>query len=183
MNDSGRVAKVRLTCGGKDVNGPVWLVPFVASSGPYGGGTAALSLTLPGNGALSVRFGSVRPLASASPGCVAHCVSPTCAAIIAIAFGVDGPVAVWWKLSNNTKRSAYCHRNGIVSQSTCDITTSPFCLVCSVGFAVGARPLAFTIGAATPEASARVVQSFLVERIAVVQRRDLVAWSACMSCR
>src|SRR5208282_348220 len=89
-------------------------------------------------------FGSVKPVGSASEGCLTHCVSPTWPAIMAIAFGVDGPVAVWWKLSNRTNWSAYCHMKGIVSQSTCEMTTSPFCLVCRLGLEVGATPLLLT---------------------------------------
>ena len=37
--------------------------------------------------------------------------------MIAIAFGVEGPTIVWWKLSNSTKFFAQAHMNGIVSQS------------------------------------------------------------------
>ena len=97
---------------------------------------------------------AVETLVLAWVGCFTHCVSPTCAPIMAIAFGVDGPVAVWWKLSNSAKRSAYCHRNGMVSQSTWPITTWPFCFVCKVGLEVGATLLLLTTVAdveASPE--------------------------------
>ena len=118
MNDSGSVANVRLTwfvgveVNGNavfEVNGPF---PLLASSGPYGGLVVAVSLTVPGNGALSVTLGSVNPVGSACAGMldplrIAHGIWP---AIIAIAFGVDGPMMVWRKLSNRAKRSAYCQQ-------------------------------------------------------------------------
>src|ERR1700756_4704571 len=95
-------------------------------------------------GGVSVSSGSVCPFASPSDGGFTHCVSPTWPAIMATAFGEDGPVAVWWKLSNRLNRSANCHRNGIVSQWRWETTTSPFCLVCRFGAEVGARPDEFT---------------------------------------
>src|SRR5271168_2789167 len=97
MNDSGSVAKVRFMFGSAGL-----------SSGPYGGLTDDMSLFDPVHGPMSVSFGSVSPVGSASLGCSAHCVSPVWPAIIAMALGVEGPNVVWWKLSNSVNRSAYC---------------------------------------------------------------------------
>ncbi len=69
-----------------------------------------------------------------------------------------------WKLSNSVKRSAYCQRKGMVSQSTCAITSSAACFCCSDGFFSGGLPWRSTI------AVARVVQLFLRQRKAVERR-------------
>src|SRR5208282_1090018 len=41
-----------------------------------------------------------------SPGCLIHCVTPDCAANMARALGVEGPMMVSKKLSKSVKRSA-----------------------------------------------------------------------------
>ena len=64
--------------------------------------------------------------------------------MIAIAFGVDGPTIVWWKLSNRTKFFAQLHMNGIVSQSIWPMSTSAFCFCASV-IEVGAAPVFVTM--------------------------------------
>ena len=64
--------------------------------------------------------------------------------MIAIAFGVDGPTIVWWKLSNSTKFFAHDHMNGIVSQSIWPMSVSAFCDWASV-IEVGAAPVLVTI--------------------------------------
>jgi hypothetical protein len=65
----------------------------------------------PQNGSPSLTTGTplppIEPKALVlSSGCLTHCVSPDCPAIIAIAFGVEADSTVWWKLSNSVKRSA-----------------------------------------------------------------------------
>ncbi len=54
--------------------------------------------------------------------CLTHCVSPDCPAIIAIAFGVEGVSSVAKMLSKIVKLLAQFQKNGIVSQSMCDMT-------------------------------------------------------------
>ena len=75
------------------------------------------------------------------PGCSAHWVRPDWPAIIAIAFGVDGPITVWWKSSNSVNALAYCQRNGIVLQSRWLTASSPICFCASVGGVVAGRPV------------------------------------------
>ena len=50
-------------------------------------------------------------------GCLTQWVSPDWPAIMAMAFGVDGPMVVWKTLSNRVKRLAQFHMKGMVSQS------------------------------------------------------------------
>ena len=85
--------------------------------------------------------------------------------MMAIAFGVDGPMIVWWKLSNRTKFFAQDHMNGMVSQSRWLRSVSPACF-CARVTAVGAAPLEVTMG--PPGRGGR--QALLVHRVAVVRR-------------
>ena len=64
--------------------------------------------------------------------------------MIAIAFGVDGPTTVWWKLSNRTKFFAQLHMNGIVSQSRWPTSSSAFCFCANV-IDVGMEPVFVTM--------------------------------------
>ena len=61
----------------------------------------ALAAGKPGIGSLVIGT-AIEPkvLAEVASGCFTHCVSPDCPAIMAIAFGVDGPIVVWKILSN-----------------------------------------------------------------------------------
>ena len=102
---------------------------------------------VPQNGTLSLTRGNWKllgvPAVNGAEPCLTHCVSPPWPAISAMALGVEGPLIVMWKLSITTKRSAYCHMNGMVSQSTWPIGTSPACLVASDGLVVGGSRVVF----------------------------------------
>ena len=60
--------------------------------------------------------------------CLTHWVSPDWPAIMAIALGVEGVSSVAKILSKIVKWLAHFQKNGIVSQSMCDITRRANCV-------------------------------------------------------
>src|ERR1039458_1355947 len=128
MKDSGKLANVKLDAGFE-------LTPPGLSTGCFSLG-GVRSRADPQNGCGSPttgRWALVVLILRPNPGCLTHCVIPDWPAIMAMAFGVEGPITVSKKLSKSVKGSAYCQRNGTVLQSTWLTTSSPFCTCASVG--------------------------------------------------
>src|SRR5208282_1145536 len=97
MKESGRLANVRLD-DGLELGAPPLsvgcLLPTVRSRADPQNGWGSPTT---GSAALVVLI--LRP----KPGCLTHCVIPDWPAIMAIAFGVEGPITVSKKLSKSVK--------------------------------------------------------------------------------